>query len=125
MIHGLTLLFLMQLLGEGLVFWLHLPLPGPLLGMLILAGWLIWRGSVPEGLRQASGGLLQHLMLLFIPAVAGVMMHFGRVAHEWLPFLAAGIGGAAVTLVVTALTLRWMLRRSGQPLTDDFPEEAA
>jgi holin-like protein len=52
-------------------------------------------------------------------------MHFGRVAHEWLPFLAAGIGGAAVTLVVTALTLRWMLRRSGQALTDDLPEEAA
>jgi len=66
MINGLTLLFLMQLLGEGLVFWLHLPLPGPLLGMLILAGWLVWRGTVPEGLRQASGGLLQHLMLLFI-----------------------------------------------------------
>lgn len=125
MIHGLTLLFLMQLLGEGLVFWLQLPLPGPLLGMLVLAAWLVWRGAVPEGLRQASGGLLQHLMLLFIPAVAGVMMHFGRVAHEWLPFLVAGIGGAAVTLVVTALTLRWMLRRSGQPLADALSEEAS
>lgn len=113
MIHGLTLLFLMQLLGEGLVFWLGLPMPGPLLGMLLLALWLVWRGAVPEGLRQASGGLLQHLMLLFIPAVTGVMMHFGRVAHEWLPFLAACLGGAAVTLLVTAYTFRWMLRRSG------------
>jgi len=41
----------------------------------------------------------------------GVMMHVDRVAAEWLPFLAACLVGAAVTLVVTALTLQWMLKR--------------
>jgi putative effector of murein hydrolase LrgA (UPF0299 family) len=71
---------------------------------------LIAYGRVPEVLRDTTSGLLQHLMLLFIPAVTGVMMHFGRVSQEWLPFLAAGVGGAATTLVVTAFTLRWMLR---------------
>ncbi len=49
------------------------------------------------------------MMLLFIPAVAGVMMHFGRVADEWKPFLIACVVGAAVTMVVTALTLRLLL----------------
>lgn len=113
MIVGITLLFLMQLLGEALVYLFHLPLPGPLAGMLLLLLVLVVRGQVPQGLREASAGLLQNLMLLFIPAVSGVMMYFGRVAHEWLPFLAAGVGGAAVTLLVTAYTLRWMLRREG------------
>lgn len=59
MIQGLTLLFLMQLLGEGLVFWLHLPLPGPLLGMLILAGWPAgWCGGAPcpMGCARLRGG---------------------------------------------------------------------
>ena len=50
--------------------------------------------------------LEQHLMLLFIPAVTGVMMHFGRVSQEWLPFLAAGVGGAAITLATRALATR-------------------
>jgi putative effector of murein hydrolase LrgA (UPF0299 family) len=52
------------------------------------------------------------MMLLFIPAIAGVMLHFERIAREWLPFLVAGIAGAAITLAVTAWTLRWLLRDS-------------
>ena len=52
------------------------------------------------------------MLLLFIPAVAGVMMHFHQIGSQWLPFLAAGIGGAAVTMVVTAVTLRFLLRRA-------------
>ena len=36
------------------------------------------------------------------------------VGREWLPFLAAGIVGAAFTMAVTALTLRWMIRITGK-----------
>ncbi len=110
MLHAIAALFILQLIGEVLVQWLGLPVPGPLVGMLLLLAALIAYGRVPEALRDTTSGLLQHLMLLFIPAVTGVMMHFGRVSQEWLPFLAAGVGGAAITLVVTAFTLRWMLR---------------
>mgnify|MGYP001298335793 CR=1 FL=1 len=115
MIHALAALLVFQLLGEALVQGFGLPLPGPLLGMLLLFATLVWRGGVPDALRDAAGGLLQHMMLLFIPAVAGVMIHFDRVRDEWLAFLVAGIGGAAITMAVTALTLRWMLARTAGP----------
>lgn len=94
--------------------WLGLPIPGPLVGMLLLFVVLLVRGSVPEALNETSGHLLRNLMLLFIPAVTGVMLHFERVGREWLPFLAAGIVGAAFTMAVTALTLRWMIRITGK-----------
>lgn len=113
MVHGFAALLVFQLLGEALVQGLGLPLPGPLLGMLLLFAALAWRGGVPEPLREGAGALLQHLMLLFIPAVAGVMLHVERIRSEWLAFALAGIGGAAVTMAVTALTLRWMIRRTG------------
>ena len=51
-------------------------------------------------------------MLLFIPAVTGVMIHFERIGREWVAFLLAGIGGTAITLVVTAFTLRLLLART-------------
>ena len=111
MLQGLAALLVFQLLGEGLTQALGLPLPGPLVGMLLF-GALVVGGRVPESLRESANGLMQHMMLLFVPAVAGVMMHFHRVGTEWLPFVAAGIGGAAVTMVVTAVTLRFLLRRS-------------
>lgn len=111
MIQAFAVLLVLQLVGELLVQSLGLPLPGPLIGMLLLFGLLVWRGGVPEPLRKLGEVLLQNMMLLFIPAVAGVMMLFDRVAQEWLPFFVACIGGAAITLAVTALVLQALLRR--------------
>lgn len=111
MVYAVTALFAFQLLGELLVHGLGLPLPGPLVGMLLLFAALLVRGGVPAPLNHTATTLLQNMMLLFIPGIAGVMLHFDRIADEWLPFLVACVVGAAVTLVVTALTLQWLLRR--------------
>lgn len=113
MVPAFALLLVLQLAGELIVQTLSLPLPGPLVGMLLLFGVLVARGGVPDGLRQLGDLLLQNMMLLFIPAVAGVMLLFDRVASEWLPFFAACLGGAAITLAVTALTLQALLKRRG------------
>lgn len=113
MLHAFAALLVFQLAGETLAQTLGLPVPGPLVGMLLLFVALLTYGRLPEALREASGALVRNLMLLFIPSVAGVMLHFERVAREWLPFVAACVLGAAVTLAVTALTLRLMLRLTG------------
>ena len=114
MVFAFAVLLVFQLLGEIVAQALGLPVPGPLVGMLLLFGMLVVRGGLPESLADAAGSLLRHLMLLFIPAVTGVMLHFERVGREWLPFLAAGIVGAAFTMTVTALTFRWMIRITGK-----------
>ena len=111
MIYAITALLAFQLIGELIVRTLGLPLPGALAGMLLLFAGLLLLGRVPEELKRTTGTLLQHMMLLFIPAITGVMLHFERVAREWQPFLIASVVGAGVTLVVTAATLQWLLRR--------------
>lgn len=115
MVHAFAVLLVCQLIGEVGVQVFGLPIPGPLLGMLVLFAGLLARGELPDALRDGANALLRHLMLLFIPAVTGVMLYFDRVAREWLPFAAACIVGAALTIGVTALTLRWMLRVTGTP----------
>jgi len=113
-LYAVLALFVLQWLGEVLVQLLGLPLPGALLGALLLLVGLLALGRLPKALEQTAGALLQNMMLLFIPIVAGVMLHFERIASEWLPFIASGIGGAVLTLVVTALVFRRMLARTGQ-----------
>ena len=113
-LYAFLALLVLQWVGEVLVQALGLPLPGALVGALLLLVGLLLLGRLPKALEQTSGALLQNLMLLFIPIVAGVMLHFERIASEWLPFLASGIGGAVLTLLVTAAVFRWMLQRSGQ-----------
>jgi holin-like protein len=115
MVQAFALLLVFQLVGEVAAQSLQLPVPGPLIGMLLLFAALLARGRLSDELRETAGSMLRHLMLLFIPAVTGVMMYFDRIAREGLPFLAACILGAAVTLVATALTLQWMLRLTGTP----------
>lgn len=114
MIYAITALFIFQLLGEVVVQAFSIPLPGPLAGMLLLTLALLIRGKAPVALEQTAGKLLQHLMLLFIPAVTGVMMHFERVASEWLPFIAATLGGTVLTLIVTGAVLNYLLNKKEQ-----------
>lgn len=111
MLHAIAALFLLQALGDAIVRLAGWPLPGSVVGMVLLFVGLLVHGRVPQGLTRSAQALLPHMMLLFIPSVAGVMLHFERVAREWRPFLVASVVGAAVTLAVTALTLKWLLPR--------------
>jgi putative effector of murein hydrolase LrgA (UPF0299 family) len=111
MLGAFAWLLLFQLVGDLTVWWWKLPVPGPVLGMLLLFAVLVARGSVPQDLGTTSHTLLQHLMLLLVPATAGLMIHFKRLAAEWLPIMLAGVGGAAMTMAVTALTLHIFLDR--------------
>ena len=124
-LYAFLALLVLQWVGEVLVQALGLPLPGALVGALLLLVGLLLLGRLPKALEQTSGALLQNLMLLFIPIVAGVMLHFERIASEWLPFLASGIGGAVLTLLVTAEVFRWLLQRSGQKTEVEAAEPKA
>lgn len=107
----LALLLGLQLAGEWAVRLTGAPVPGGLVGLLLLFGGLVWMGRLPAALRDTTHHILQHLILFFIPAVAGVMLHFELLMHEWLPFVLACVGATVITIVVTALTLSWMLKR--------------
>lgn len=113
MLYAVLALLAFQWLGEALVRALGWPLPGALVGALLLLAGLLVLGRLPKALEQVCGALLQNMMLLFIPIISGVMLHFERIASEWLPFIVSCVVGAALTLVVTAVVFRWMLARCG------------
>ena len=109
---GITFLLVYQLVGEVTVRLFGLPIPGPVLGMVMLFITLLVRGHTPESLNNASGALLSHLSLLFVPAGVGMMVHFDRIAEEWLPITLALFLSTVITMVATAgimqLTSRWL-----------------
>jgi holin-like protein len=112
MIDGLIRILACQLVGEALQRLSGLPLSGPVIGMVLLFGWLVLRGSVPEELTQTSRGLLKHLSLLFVPAGAGVIAYLPLLASEWLPISVAVVGATLATIAVTALVMRAMEARA-------------
>jgi len=112
MLAGLTWLLVFQCIGEAIVYLSGLPVPGPVIGMLLLFIGLRLRGAIPKALDTAATGLLQHLSLLFVPAGVGVMLHFGRVANEWGAIAAAILLSTLLAIAVTAVVMRALIARS-------------
>jgi holin-like protein len=98
------LLLLCQSLGEAAARLLHLPLPGPVLGLLVLVALLqVQRLRAPAG--AAADALLQHLSLLFVPVGVGVMAHGALIGQHGLRMAAALVLSTWIGLAVTAWVL--------------------
>ncbi|MGA2842105.1 MAG: CidA/LrgA family protein [Steroidobacteraceae bacterium] len=115
MIGAFSLFVLCQLVGEVLVRLARLPVPGPVIGLVLLLGYLRWRGQVANSVQQTARRLLSHLSLLFIPAGTGVMLHIHKLKAEWFPILAALVVGTTLTLIVTVLVFVAVARLTGAP----------
>lgn len=118
MIGTVALLLACQLAGELLVRLLGLPVPGPVVGMVLLFTGLLLRGGVPVPVAAAANGLLAHLALLFVPAGVGVISYTGRLEGLWPRLLVVLIVSTLLAVAATALTLsalRRLQRRPGAP----------
>lgn len=120
MIGAITALLICQLTGELLSRGLHLPVPGPVLGMIMLLLGLLVRdrthatgGEPPESLAHVADTLLGNLGLLFVPAGVGVVLYGPLLAHNWAPITVAVLIGTLVAIAVTGRLAQAMLRRFG------------
>lgn len=114
MIGSLAALLLFQLAGEILVRLAGVPMPGPVLGMILLLLALLARGGAPEVFTETTRTLLGYLALLFVPAGVGIVGHLELVADEWMAVAVTLIASTAAALVVTALVLRVLTGRRGE-----------
>jgi holin-like protein len=107
-------LLVFQTIGEVMSYALRLPVPGPVIGMVLMLLYLRLRPRSLEAMRQTSLGLLQHLSLLFVPAGVGVMAHWHRLADEGVAIMVAIVVSTVLALAATALTVRALLPKDEQ-----------
>ena len=106
MLAAFTILLLFQCLGEGIVFLLHLPLPGPVAGMLLLMAALVAWPPLQQRIEEAANTLLSHLSLLFVPAGAGIVATASSGSGHWFAILASVVASTVLAMAVTGLILR-------------------
>jgi holin-like protein len=118
MLNALTLLVLCQFVGEIVARGLGLPIPGPVVGLLLLLAGLMLRrrrGREPgEALKATASGLLGNLGLLFVPAGVGVVTQLDVLGRNWLPVAVSVVVSTAVGLAVTG----WVMQRLAGPEED-------
>ena len=104
-LQGLACLLVMQSAGELLSRGLGLPVPGPVIGMLLLVLALRW-APARAPVAACAVFLLQHLSLLFVPVGVGVMTHLGLLSQYGVRMLVVVVLSTWIGLAVTALVLR-------------------
>jgi putative effector of murein hydrolase LrgA (UPF0299 family) len=103
MVPALTVLLSCQLAGELASRLLGLPVPGPVLGMLLLFVLLVARRRIETVVQGPATALLRHLSLLFVPAGVGLIRYFAQMRQEWVAIAAAIVLSTAATMAVSAL----------------------
>ncbi len=132
MIVSLTIILLCQLLGETVAHSLGWPLPGPVLGMVVLLVVLSLRDrirkAIPEfgkPLDATAKGLLAHLSLLFVPAGVGIVQRLDVLADYGLGLAVALVLSTLVTLIVTVVTFVFASRLTGSSVDASDGEKAS
>lgn len=103
-LRGMVWLLVFQSVGELLARGLSLPLPGPVIGMVLLLLALRWP-AVQKPVSETAEFLLSHLSLLFVPVGVGVMTHLSLVSQYGARMLAVVVLSTLAGLAVTALML--------------------
>jgi putative effector of murein hydrolase LrgA (UPF0299 family) len=110
MLAALAVLLVCQLAGEAAVRLAALPVPGPVVGMVLLFALLLARAPLPGETRDTADGLLGHLSLLFVPAGVGVVQQLGRLGEDGLRLVAVVVLTTVISLTVTAVVFAAVAR---------------
>lgn len=130
MIASLALILLAQLAGEAIARGFGLPVPGPVLGMGLMFGFLFLRDAERSPLRRLlpaplvdgtlegnAKGLLANLSLMFVPAGVGVVGRLDLLKTQGAKLAVILLVSTAVSLLTTVLVFRAVSalveRRSG------------
>ena len=128
MLQAFALLLLCQLAGEGVTRGLGLPIPGPVIGLVLMAvGLLIAQrlGLIRSedieatSLGRMATGFLGHLSLLFVPAGVGIVQHGGTLLRNGVAIVIALVVSTVLSLAVTAFVFRAVARLVRAPETGE------
>ena len=107
MIRGLIILLGFQGAGEIVTRLFSLPIPGPVIGLVLLLTFLIRRGQVDTPIDTVASALIGNLGLLFVPAAVGVVMFLPQLKANFWAIGVALIVSVIATLAASAATLRY------------------
>jgi holin-like protein len=109
-LRGAAWLLVFQSIGELISRGLSLPLPGPVVGMVLMLAGLRF-AVVREPVAECANFLLAHLSLLFVPVGVGVMTHLDLLSHYGGRMLVVIAVSTWLGLAVTATVLYWPDRK--------------
>ncbi|MEX3619372.1 CidA/LrgA family protein [Paenibacillus glucanolyticus] len=96
---------------DKLAEWLHLGIPGSILGIAVVFILLETKILRLEWIELGANWLLAELLLFFIPAAVGIMKYFPMLEAEGLQILVVVLFSTVIVMVSSGLTARFISTR--------------
>lgn len=130
MLKGLLTLLFFQGVGEAISTFSDAPIPGSVIGMLLLLATLqlkqyLFNDYQPSkyafftGLNEAASFLIRWLALLFTPACVGLFFLPNMTLDQWIPVLAVILIATPLTLITTALLMNHLIQLHIKNISDE------
>lgn len=107
----LLIILSINFLGEFLSNFLSLPLPGSIVGMLILLILLFTRSLKPDDIAETADFLLNNMAFFFIPAGVGVMVSYTLLSGSYFESVASIVLSTVVVMLVTGGVTQFLVKK--------------
>jgi holin-like protein len=102
----LAIILVICYIGEALNRFFNIPVPGNVIGMVILLMALLSGVIKLEYIEDVTEFLLKHLAFFFVPAGVGILSSMDIIKANFFPMLAVILLSGIVIIVVTGITVQ-------------------
>lgn len=104
----LLIIFGFSLIGNVLSNGLHLPVPGSILGMLLLFLSLQFNLLRFRDVDEAGSFLINNMTILFLPAGVGIMEKWKLISPFWWQITLIVVGALILNLLILGKLVEWI-----------------
>lgn len=97
-------------IGEFLRYWLPLPIPASIYGLVLMVTLLATGVVKMESVKDAGKFMVEIMPLMFIPAAVGLIVTWGELKRILVPVLIITVVSTIVVMVVTGKVTDFVLK---------------
>ena len=107
----LMIIFMISLVGEGISSVFRLPVPGSIIGLVLLFLALQFKLLRLRHISMVGNFLLANMTILFLPPAVGIMDKFQDIAPYLLPIILIVLGAIVLNVCVIAVVVQLIKTR--------------
>lgn len=107
----LMIIFMISLVGEGISSVFRLPVPGSIIGLVLLFLALQFKILRLRHISMVGNFLLANMTILFLPPAVGIMDKFQVIAPYLLPIILIVLGAIVLNVCVIAVVVQLIKTR--------------
>jgi holin-like protein len=101
MVKQCSIIFACLAAGEFIAWIFKIPIPGSIIGMLLLTTLLQKKVVNIESVKGISQFLVSNMGFFFVPPGVAIMLYFDIISAQWFPIVTATLLSIAIVLIVT------------------------